>query len=100
MVTTFERSTPIRVRPKNQITIPEAIASRLDIGPGDRLLARVDEDGHLVLRKVPKSFAGALAGVWGSYEEAMAGLRASRDEWDERERRQMGDWKGDIDGHR
>lgn len=91
MVMTFERSTPIRVRPKNQITIPEAIASRLDIGPGDRLLARVDEDGQLVLRKVPKSFAGALAGLWGTEAEAMAELRASRDEWDERERRQYGE---------
>jgi hypothetical protein len=45
---------------------------------------------------VPKSYAGALAGVWGSHEEAMAELRAGRDEWDERERRQMGDWNGEI----
>ena len=91
MATTFERSTPIRVRPKNQITIPEAIASRLDIGPGDRLLARVDDAGQLVMRKVPKSHAGALAGLWGTEAEAMASLRASRDEWDERERRLFGE---------
>lgn len=91
MTVTFERSTPIRVRPKNQITIPEAIASQLGVGPGDRLFARVDESGQLVLRKVPRSFAGALAGLWGTEEEWMAELRASRDEWDERERRQLGD---------
>lgn len=91
MTATFERSTPIRIRPRNQITIPEAIATRLGVGPGDRLFARVDESGQLVLRKVPKSFAGALAGVWGTHEEAMAELRASRDEWEERERRLFGE---------
>lgn len=96
MTPQFERSTPIRVRPKNQITIPEAIAARMEVGPGDRLLARIDDAGQLVLRKVPKSYAGALAGVWGTYEEAMAELRASRDEWDERERRQVGDWDGKV----
>lgn len=88
---TFDRTTPIRIRPKNQITIPEAIATQLGIGPGDRLFARVDKSGQLVLRKVPKSFAGALAGLWGTQEEAMAELRASRDEWDERERRLFGE---------
>ena len=91
MTLQLERSTPIRVRPKNQITIPEAIAARLEIGAGDRLLARVDDSGQIVLRKVPKSYAGALAGLWGTEAEAMAELRASRDEWDERERRQFGE---------
>ncbi len=91
MTATFERSTPIRIRPKNQITIPEAIAAQLGVGPGDRLLARIDESGQLVLRKVPRSFAGALAGLWGTQEEIDAEIRAGRDEWTERERRLFGE---------
>ena len=91
MTATFDRATLIRIRPKNQITIPEAIATQLGVGPGDRLLARVDESGQLVLRRVPGSFAGALAGLWGTQEEIDAEIRAGRDEWTERERRLFGD---------
>jgi AbrB family looped-hinge helix DNA binding protein len=91
MTMTFDRTTPIRIRPKNQITIPEAIATQLGIGPGDRLFARVDESGQLVMRKVPNSFAGALAGLWGTQEEIDAEIRAGRDEWTERERRLSGE---------
>ena len=90
MTVSFDRSSTIRIRAKNQITIPEPIATQLGVGPGDRLFGHVDQSGQLVLRKVPRSFAGALAGLWGTEEEAMAELRASRDEWDERERRLLG----------
>lgn len=90
MTLTFERSTPIRIRAKNQITIPEPIATQLGVAPGDRLLARVDESGQLVLRKVPRSFAGALAGLWGTQEEIDAEIRAGRDAWTDRERRLTG----------
>jgi len=90
MMMTFDRATSIRIRPKNQITIPEAIATKLGVGPGDRLLARVDESGQLVLRTVPRSFAGALAGLWGTQEQIDAEIRAGRDEWTERERRLSG----------
>ncbi len=88
---TFDRSTPIRVRAKNQITIPEAIAARLEVGPGDRLFAHVDASGQLVLRKVPRSHFGALAGLWGTQEDIDAEIRAGRDEWTERERRLLGE---------
>ena len=91
MPLTFDRSTTIRIRAKNQVTIPEPIATQLGIGPGDRLFAHVDPSGQLVLRKVPKSFAGALAGLWGTQEEIDAEIRAGRDEWTERERRQLGE---------
>jgi len=55
------------------------------------LFAHVDDSGQLVLRKVPKSFAGALAGLWGTQEEIDAEIRAGRDEWTERERRIFGE---------
>jgi len=90
MTALSDRTIPIRIRPKNQITIPESIATQLGVGPGDRLFARVDESGQLVLRKIPRSFAGALAGLWGTQEEIDTEIRAGRDEWTERERRLFG----------
>jgi bifunctional DNA-binding transcriptional regulator/antitoxin component of YhaV-PrlF toxin-antitoxin module len=91
MTVTFDRDLTIRLRPKNQVTIPEALTRQLDVEPGDRLFARVEAPGRLVLRKVPKSFHGALAGLWGTQEEIDAEIRAGRDEWDERERRLFGE---------
>ena len=90
MTMTFDRTTPIRIRPKNQITIPEAIATQLGIGPGDRLFARVDESGQLVLRPVPKSYAGAFADIWPDVEAATLEIRAERDAWEDRTRGQLG----------
>jgi hypothetical protein len=85
----LERPTIIRLRPRNQITVPESLAAVLEVVPGDRFLAHVEE-GQLVLRKVRRSYFGALAGLWGTQEEIDAEIRAGRDEWDERERRQLG----------
>ena len=90
MAVVFDRSTTIRLRPKNQITIPEALARRLGVQPGDRLFVRFEEPNGLVIRPVPKSYAGAFADIWPSLADATAEIRAMRDEWDERERRQLG----------
>lgn len=91
MTTTFERRSTIRLRPKNQLTLPEQIASAVGSEVGDRFFVSVEGPGRVVLERVPKSYAGALAGLWGTEEEWMAELRASRDEWDERERRLFGE---------
>ncbi|MFN8622687.1 MAG: AbrB/MazE/SpoVT family DNA-binding domain-containing protein [Chloroflexota bacterium] len=96
MVIAVERRATIRLRAKNQLTLPEPVARALGAEPGDRFFVSFEAPDRVVLQRVPKSYAGALAGVWGTYEEAMAELRASRDEWDERERRQIGDWDGEI----
>ena len=39
---------------KNQITIPAAIAKRLNIERGQRLDWRVSKDGNLIVRLLPK----------------------------------------------
>jgi bifunctional DNA-binding transcriptional regulator/antitoxin component of YhaV-PrlF toxin-antitoxin module len=100
MAMTITRRETVRLRTKNQLTLPEPITRALGAQPGDRFFISFEEPDRAILQRVPKSYAGALAGVWGTYEEAMADLRASRDEWDERERRQLGDWNGQIDGDR
>ena len=90
MTLTVERRSTIRLRPKNQLTLPEPVARAVAAEVGDRFFVSVEAPGRVVLERVPRSYAGALAGVWGTEEEAMAELRASRDEWDERERRVWG----------
>jgi bifunctional DNA-binding transcriptional regulator/antitoxin component of YhaV-PrlF toxin-antitoxin module len=76
----------IRVRAKNQMTLPEAIATTMDIEPGDRFRAWVQEDGTLVLRKCSRSAYGKYKGVWGATtEEVVAHIREMRDEWAIRE---------------
>lgn len=96
MAELITRRETVRLRAKNQLTLPEPVARALGVEPGDRFFVSFEEPDRAVLQRVPKSYAGALAGVWGSHEEAMAELRASRDEWDEPERRQLGDWNGEI----
>ena len=39
---------------KNQITIPAALARKLDIEPGQRIDWQIDEDGILIARLLPK----------------------------------------------
>ena len=70
------------VRAKNQLTIPQAIAERRRIEPGQRLVV-VDtgEEDQFVVRLVRKSYAAALTGVFfSSTEENVAFIREMRDE--------------------
>lgn len=39
---------------KNQVTIPAALARKLDIEPGQRIDWQIDEDGVLIARLLPK----------------------------------------------
>jgi hypothetical protein len=72
------------LRPKNQVTLPEAVAARLGAAPGDRLVFELDEarPGRVQLRRVRRSYYGALAGVFGTPDEAAAYLREERASWD------------------
>jgi bifunctional DNA-binding transcriptional regulator/antitoxin component of YhaV-PrlF toxin-antitoxin module len=76
---------PATVRAKNQLTIPQAVAERHGIEPGQRLVV-VDtgEVDQFVVRVVRKSYAGALSGVYfSSTEENVAYVRRLREEeWD------------------
>ena len=75
----------VSLRKKNQITLPEPIASRLGVGPGDRLVFEADDGDHdrVHIRRVRRSYAGALAGVYGTPEEVAEYLRGERESWGE-----------------
>ncbi|MGH2600268.1 MAG: AbrB/MazE/SpoVT family DNA-binding domain-containing protein [Dehalococcoidia bacterium] len=78
------RQATIKLRPKNQVTLPKAIAEYLGVGPGDRLILMVDEQTRTVrLRPLHRSYAGLLAGVYGTSDEAKAYIRGGRASWDE-----------------
>jgi hypothetical protein len=81
----------VRLRAKNQLTLPEVVVQEGDVQVGDRFFVRTDGPGRFILQRVPKSYAGSLAGLWGTAEEATAYIREMRDEWAERERRQFGE---------
>jgi AbrB family looped-hinge helix DNA binding protein len=77
----------VTVRRKNQITVPDALAGRLGLQPGDRLVLRLEAgaDGEPGFRARPlrRSYAGALRGVYGSPHEATAYLAGERAAWGE-----------------
>jgi AbrB family looped-hinge helix DNA binding protein len=72
------------LRRKNQLTLPESIAKRLGVQPGDRLVFETDDDEeHVRIRPVRRSYAVALAGVYGTPEEVAAYLADERASWDD-----------------
>lgn len=74
----------VNVRQKNQLTLPEPIASRLGIGPGDRLIFELDEEtGAVSVRPLLRSYAGILNGVYGTPEEVQAYIDAERASWEQ-----------------
>lgn len=65
---------------KHQITIPAAELRAAGLEAGERLVARADGPGRVVLEReedVVAEFAGALSGVYGERE-----LDSLRGEWD------------------
>lgn len=75
------------LRRKNQMTVPDTLAERLNLHPGDRLVLWVQEgvDGDLEIRARPlrTSYAGALRGVYGTAEESAKYLADERASWAE-----------------
>ncbi|MDQ2744169.1 MAG: AbrB/MazE/SpoVT family DNA-binding domain-containing protein [Chloroflexota bacterium] len=74
-----------RLQPKNQITLPEKIAARLGVEPGDRFVF-VMEDGEsdvVHLRRLRKSYAGIAADVYGSSQDSATYLEEERQAWAE-----------------
>ena len=74
-----------RLRHKNQLTLPEPIAAVLEARPDDLLLFEADpaEPGTARVRLLPRTFAGALTGVYGTTEEVKAFLREELAAWGE-----------------
>lgn len=76
------RDATARLRPKNQLTIPEAVVRTVGAEIGDRF--RVETDGDSIrLIPVRKSYFGALKGLWP--DNWMEELREERDSWSRRE---------------
>ncbi len=71
-----------RISRKHQVTIPVQALRAAGLDVGERLRARSDGPGRVVLereRDVLEEYAGALTGVYASDE-----LDRMRDEWDAR----------------
>ena len=67
-----------RLRPKNQLTLPEAILSEVGAKVGDRFRITA-EDGVVRLHPVRSSYYGALKDLWPP--DWMEELRRDRDSW-------------------
>ena len=76
----------IRLRERNQITLPEAAVHSADLKPGDRLVMDVvsDDPAEFLIRPIRKSYAGSLRGVYGdSPDEIAAYLNEEKASWGE-----------------
>jgi hypothetical protein len=73
-----------RLRAKNQLTVPEAIVEILEARQNDLLVFEANplEPGTAVVRVVPRTFAGALTGVFGTTEEVKTFLREEHADWE------------------
>ena len=86
-VTPTRPTTPVfaeaRLRRRYQLTLPESVAGALAAGPDDRLVFEADpaEPGIVRVRKAGTTWAGALAGVFGTEEEFATFVREERASW-------------------
>lgn len=75
----------IKLRERNQLTLPDRVAQRIGAKEGDRFLTRFDpaEPGVVRLKRLPDSYAGIADGVYGSTsEERTAYLAEERASWE------------------
>lgn len=74
-----------RLRLKNQLTLPEAMAEHLEAEPDDVLEFEADPDrpGAVVVRRLPRTFAGSMRGIYGTTEEMIEYLREEHESWKE-----------------
>lgn len=73
------------LRERNQLTIPDRIAERIEAKIGDRLLLTVEsaEPGVLRVKRLRDSYAGIADGVYGqTAEEHAAYITTERDSWE------------------
>jgi len=76
-------SAEARLRRRFQLTLPESVAGALAAGPDDRLVFEADpsEPGIVHIRKARTTWAGALAGIFGTEDEFAAFVREERASW-------------------
>jgi hypothetical protein len=72
-----------RLRHKNQITLPEQIASLLQAKPNDVLVFEADaSDPHAAcVRLLPRTYAGTMTGVYGTTDDVLKFLREEHESW-------------------
>ena len=72
-----------RLRPKNQLTLPEPIAEALGAEPNDLLVFEIDptRPDVALVHRVPAGFAGALTGVYGTSDDVKAFIREEHAAW-------------------
>ena len=76
------------LRDRNQLTLPERLATALDVRPGDELAFSFDEASprSARLRVMPRSYAGIAGDLYGrTTEERAAYIAEERSAWDEAE---------------
>lgn len=75
----------VTLRERNQLTLPDRIATRLGVGAGDRLLLRLEteETSEVTLRRLRGTYAGVAKQAYGeTAEDAAAYLAGERAGWD------------------
>lgn len=74
-----------RLRPKNQITVPEQIVRAIGAGIEDVFVFETDlEEPRLIhVRVMPRDFAGSLTGMFGTTEQNVAFVAGEREAWGE-----------------
>ena len=81
IATIIEASIPT-VEIENRLPVPSNFAERFGIEPGvDVVFIDSGRDGEFKVRVLRSSYAGALAGVYGTTEENVALVRSERDPW-------------------
>lgn len=75
----------VRLRPKNQITLPQEVVQELDLRSGDELVVSIDKNrpGTILLRALRQSYSGVATGLYGAHDEISAYVQAERSAWDE-----------------
>jgi AbrB family looped-hinge helix DNA binding protein len=69
-----------RVSSKNQVTLPVEVMRRAGLRPGDDVVARVSDDGEIILSPRGsriRSHAGIVSGLYAAGE-----IDRLRDEWE------------------
>lgn len=79
-----ENDSLVTVDAENKLLIPEYFAGRFEIKPGTGLVfTDSGSDVEFTVRVMPPSYAGALAGVFGTTEENVAHVDGERASWDD-----------------